>query len=160
MVSRSQESLRLLSASAIEDGHAALRRILRRAHWEVVSASSGQDAQSLLLTWACPVVICHVDFRDGAWKLWLRRTRQLPDAPQIIVSSQRGGGILWLEASGLGCYDILAWPYVDEEVLRVVSLAWSQWKRESQSRLAHSKPPASSPSPGAAESHKRLGRAS
>jgi hypothetical protein len=83
-----------------------------------------------------------MDFRDDGWKSWLYEIRQLASAPKVIVSSQRGES-LWMEAPSLGCYDILACPYVGDEVLRVLSLAWSQWKRDRESRLFRPKPPGS-----------------
>jgi DNA-binding response OmpR family regulator len=123
-----EEPIRLLSVSVFEDDHAGLRRILSGANWQVVGASTTKDAKALLLANQMPLVICAASVCDSEWKSWVVETCQLPEAPKLIISSRLACESLWTEALDLGCYDVLSWPYVASEVLRVVSLAWHRWK--------------------------------
>jgi DNA-binding response OmpR family regulator len=52
----------------------------------------------------------------------------LSNPPFLIVTSRTADERLWAEALNLGAYDVLAKPYNQAEVIRVVSLAWLLWK--------------------------------
>ena len=140
-----EESVALLSVSSREEDHASLRRILCDTNWEVVEVSVGRDANTKLLAHKMPVVIFAANVFDGEWNLLLAAARQLPDPPKLIVSLRAVNDRFWAEMPNLGCYDVLARPYMAEEVRRVVGLAWNRWNRECENRFAHPKPPASAP---------------
>lgn len=126
-----EEPVHLLSTGVIEDDHAGLRRILGDAKWQVVGASTVQEAQALLLAHRVPLVICAAPLCEGPWNSWVAETCRLPGAPKLIVSSRLFCESVWTDALSLGCYDVLSWPYVASEVLRVVSLAWHRWRWDS-----------------------------
>ena len=138
-----EEPIRLLSASVIEDDHAAVQRILCGSNWQVVGAPTAEDAKALLLAHNVHLVICSASLHDREWRSWLAETSQLPEAPKVIISSRLACGSLWAEALDLGCYDVLSWPYVASEVLRVVSLAWNRWNSDCGRPVARPKPPRS-----------------
>jgi len=131
-----EEPIHLLSASAIEDDHAALRGILCGPNWQVLGASTTEDAKAALLSHQVPLVICAAPLCDSGWKSWVAETCQLPEAPKLIVASGPACASFWAEALDLGCYDVLFWPYVASEVLRVAGLAWQRWKWDSPHRGA------------------------
>jgi DNA-binding response OmpR family regulator len=128
-----EEPIRLLLASANGDDHSELRRILYGANWQVVGASSYKDAKALLPAHKVHLVICAATLCDIEWKSWIAETCQQPEAPKVIVSSRLTPESPRSEALNPGCYDVLSWPYVASEVLRVVSLAWHRWKWECSS---------------------------
>jgi hypothetical protein len=132
----SEEPIRLLSVSAIEDDQAALRGILCGPDWQVVGASTAEDAKALLLAHRVPIVICAAPLCDSGWKSWVAETCQLPEAPKLIVASRPACASPWAEALDLGCYDVLFWPYAASEVLRVAGLAWDRWKWDCSHRGA------------------------
>ncbi len=129
----------ILLVVAREDEHASLRHILTGGDWQVLDAHSIRHAKALLLAGQVPVAILSA----GDWKWWSQETGLLPAAPKLIVSSHQAHESLWTEDLGLGCYDVLYWPYAAREVLRVVLLASECWKRESGQHLARPKPPGS-----------------
>src|SRR5260370_11442437 len=112
-----EEPTRLLSASVIEEDHTALERILCGSQWQVVGASTTEDAEALLLANKMPLVICAAPLVDSDWKSWVRQACQRPEAPKLIMSARVPGERFWTEALGLSCYDVLPWPYVASEVL-------------------------------------------
>ena len=145
MVACPEEPVALLAVSSQEEDHASLRRILCDANWQVVEASDGRDAKPKLLAHKMAVVIFAANLSDGDWNLLLAGARQLPDPPKLIVSLRAVNDRFWAEVPNLGCYDVLARPYMAEEIRRVVGLAWNRWNRECENRFAHPKPPASAP---------------
>lgn len=138
-----EESVRLLSASVIQDDHIGLRRILCDARWQVVGASTSKDAKALLEAHQVPLVICAAPLCESDWKSWVAETCRLPEAPKLIMSSRLAAEALWTEALDLGFYDVLSWPYVASEVLHVVSLAWHRWEWDCGRSVARPKPPRS-----------------
>ena len=127
----------------MEGDHAALRRILGGADWEVVECATCQEARSLLRAHKIPVVIGGASLGERDWKSVLAETCRQPDAPKLILSAHPSNQSLWTEALRVGCYDILAWPYTTEEVLRVAVLACDRWKRDCEGHVAEAKPPTS-----------------
>jgi len=77
-----------------------------------------------------PIVLCERDLLPGTWKDMLIESALLPDPPLLIVTSRLADDYLWAEALNLGAYDVLAKPFDEGEVARVVSLAWLRWKDE------------------------------
>ena len=76
------------------------------------------------------IVICEATLPDADWREVLWRTASLEAAPRIIVVSQHADESLWAEVLNLGGYDVLPMPLVEDEVVRVVGLAWQNWKNE------------------------------
>ena len=64
-----------------------------------------------------PVVICEKSLPDGEWKDLLGKT------PRLIVTSHAADEALWAEVLNLGGYDVLAQPFDEQEVRRVVAMA-------------------------------------
>jgi DNA-binding response OmpR family regulator len=73
------------------------------------------------------VVVCERDLPPGSWKDVLDQVTILPNPPSLIVTSRLADERLWAEALNLGAYDVLAKPFDDAEVMRVVSGAWRAW---------------------------------
>jgi len=113
---------------AIEDGHAALQRILGAGKWQVAGASTVEDAKAVLLVHSVLLVICAAPLCDRRWKSWPAETCRLSVAPKPIVSSGLACESRWAEALSLGCYAVWSRPYVASQVLRVVSLVWRRWR--------------------------------
>jgi DNA-binding response OmpR family regulator len=52
----------------------------------------------------------------------------LPDPPLFIVASRLADERLWAEALNLGAWDVLAKPFVADEVTRIVDIARQHWR--------------------------------
>jgi hypothetical protein len=85
------EPIRLLSARAMEDEAAALRRALSDSQWQVDDASSGQDARSVPGARMMPVVVRAFNLFDRQWKAFLAGARQMLVSPRLMLSTHREG---------------------------------------------------------------------
>ena len=94
-----------------------LAGILRSASWEVRPAQSFHEALTQLSAQSAQVVICERALADGEWKDLLGK------APRLIVTDRVADESLWAEVLNLGGYDVLAQPFDELEVRRVVALA-------------------------------------
>ena len=74
-----------------------------------------------------PVVLCDSDTQPLAWRDLLDQVHRLPDPPYVIVTSRLADDRFWSEALNLGAYDVLAKPFEESEVSRVVTIAWLRW---------------------------------
>ena len=94
-----------------------LAGILRGGEWAVRPAHSFAEALEQLSGDGAPVVICESSLPDGNWKDLLGKT------PRLIVTSHAADEALWAEVLNLGGYDVLAQPFDEQEVRRVVAMA-------------------------------------
>ena len=58
---------------------------------------------------------------DGDWIDVLRLTRGTPTETQLIVTDLQADARFWSEALNLGAYDMLAQPFYEPEVRRILS---------------------------------------
>jgi DNA-binding NtrC family response regulator len=117
----------VLSISPIEDDHNCLEQILSEFRWTLHRALTLPSAIAFLAENRAPVVICERDLAPGTWKDMLDGAIILPQPPCVIVTSRLADECLWEEALQTGAYDVLAKPFVREEVIRLVSLAARSW---------------------------------
>jgi DNA-binding response OmpR family regulator len=106
----------LLVCATTEAGD-TLAGMLRAGNCAVQTANSFEAACGYLSDGASPVVICERSLSDGDWKDLLDKT------PRLIVTSRVADEALWAEVLNLGGYDVLAQPFDEFEVRRVVALA-------------------------------------
>ncbi len=102
---------------AMVDAGDTLTGILRAGNCAVQRANSFEAACGYLSDGETPVVICERSLSDGDWKDLLGKTRKL------IVTSRVADEALWAEVLNLCGYDVLAQPFDEFEVRRVVELA-------------------------------------
>jgi DNA-binding response OmpR family regulator len=125
----------VLSISPIEEDHFLLQNILNRVQDTpdpscAFTVSSGATLTAALLALQkhqFAIVVCERDLPPGSWKDVLEQVAILPDPPSLIVTSRLADERLWAEALNLGAYDVLAKPFDNTEVMRVVGAAWRAW---------------------------------
>ena len=106
-----------------------LRGIFARTQWRWHSVASIAEAMSWMAQRGSPqVMICDQNLPDGSWRLLFEQTEILPRAPKFIVSSRVADDYLWAEVLNLGGHDVLATPFDQSEVARVVGSAVESWK--------------------------------
>jgi len=132
----------VLAVSPFEDDHLFLRNIFSHSKWRISGVQCWREALDYLSERRTAVVICERDLPDSDWKKVLVELSSMPDSPLLIVTSRSADDHLWAEVLNLGGYDVLMKPFETLEVVRVVSLAWLNWKtglerqrREAASRL-------------------------
>jgi DNA-binding response OmpR family regulator len=94
-----------------------LAGMLRAGNCAVRTTNSFREACGELSSDGNPVVICERSLPDGDWKDLVGKT------PRLIVTSHAADEALWAEVLNLGGYDVLAQPFDEQEVRRVVAMA-------------------------------------
>ena len=121
----------VLSVSPIQEDHSALERCLAPqcgggCIWTLRSCLTFESALSRLRE-GVPIVVSESDLRPATWRDLLQYVSLLPDPPPVIVTSRLADEHLWAEALNLGAYDVLAKPFNNDEVRRVLESAWRYW---------------------------------
>jgi len=134
----SRASVSVLLASPVEEDHSSLREILARSPWRLIETRTCQGALTLIKRHGVTVVICEKTLPDGNWRTLLGATADMPQRPQIIVTSRLADHHLWVDVLELGGYDLLMTPFDPTEVSRVVSMALFSSRRAHTQRAASS----------------------
>lgn len=66
-------------------------------------------------------VLTEATVSDGNWIDLLGLTRDTPTETQLIVTDLQADARFWSEALNLGAYDMLAQPFYEPEVRRILS---------------------------------------
>jgi len=72
------------------------------------------------------VVLTEAALPDGNWLDALRLARDSPHEPEVIVTDPLADARFWAEALNLGAYDLLAQPFYEPEVRRILNNACSR----------------------------------
>lgn len=118
----------VLLISPFEEDHVFLHNLFSHSKWHLKAVRSWRDALSHLADHTTPVVLCEREVADSTWKQVLSELSHLPDVPLLILTSRLADDYFWAEVLNLGGYDVLMKPFDQTEVVRVVSLAWLNWK--------------------------------
>ncbi len=128
-----KEAPTILLVGQRQEDCASLLDILRRSNWKLTRASSPAEASVLMSKQVIPVVLCEPGLSGGGWEALIEISSRLPRPPRLIVYSWLADERLWGQVLNLGGWDVLAVPFVPEEVFRVVDLAWDSWSRAGSS---------------------------
>ena len=115
---------RVLTICPQPEDRVRLHEILRRYRFRLDEAVTWRDGAERLALTRPHVVICDATLPDTDWKEVLGEAASLSNAPRVIVISRLADESLWAEVLNLGGYDVLPTPLVEDEVTRVVWLAW------------------------------------
>ena len=89
-------------------------------------AESLQQARERLCTQKYDVVLTEAELPDGGWLDVLHLVRESPYQPEVIVTDKQADARFWAEALNLGAYDLLAQPFFEPEVQRILYNACSR----------------------------------
>ena len=109
-----------------------LRRILGHSRWTLVESNSLAQTRQLLGAKASVVLICDTKLGDGTWREVLDETLQLAEPPPVIVTAAQADEHLWMEVLNRGGYNLLGRPFQEQEVFRVISMAWLHRRERGQ----------------------------
>ncbi len=124
----------ILAVSPAEDDHLLLAHVFSHSNWRFEGVRTCAEASKSLAQSGVAVVICAPELPDGSWRDLLARAARESVPPRLIVASRLADDALWAEVLDRGGYDVLSMPFEPPEVIRVVSLAWRQWKHDSLNR--------------------------
>lgn len=119
--------VRVLAVSPHEQDHRVLSSIFSHTAWDMEYATCCKTAIERLNKNSVPVVLCEATLPDGSWTDILKITREMKAPSYVIVTSQQADDRLWAEVLNIGAYDVLAKPFVEPEVYRIIGLAWRHW---------------------------------
>lgn len=131
----------ILSISPSNEDFAALAPILDRsnctsctdARWRLETAPTIESGLSALRKSRIPIVLCEKDMLPVSWPAFLEGSETLPEPPFLIITSRLADELFWAEALARGAYDVIAKPFDGKEVVRVLNLAWTEWKNTHKS---------------------------
>ncbi len=130
------EVISVLAVTAAEEEVVFLEHLFSHSKWKLDVARSCGEARRRLQIGAAPVVLCSRHLPDGTWRDLLAESSAWPERPRLIVMARSADDQLWAEVLDQGGYDLLAQPLDTREVVRVISLAWRQWRSERERKPA------------------------
>ena len=105
------------------------RRLSRMLHGLPVllnHAETLQQARAKLRQEEYDVILTEAALPDGRWLDVLHLARECPQEVEVIVTDPRADARFWAEALNLGAYDLLAQPFYEPEVRRILYNACSR----------------------------------
>jgi DNA-binding NtrC family response regulator len=105
---------------------AAIATILRPTALRLDHAATLQDARRLLFENSYGAILTEAQLPDGAWTDVMELTFEARVFPAVIVTHPLADDRFWAEVLNLGAYDLLAQPFDQGEVRRILSHACAQ----------------------------------
>ena len=119
----------VLSVTPSQEAQNRLKYIFGHTNWKLETVGSCFDALSRLRELHSAVVVCEHKLPDGGWQDLLHGVLDMPTPPNVIVTAPDADDVLWSDVLNRGGYDVLARPFDSSEVVRIISLAWMNWKQ-------------------------------
>jgi two-component system response regulator HydG len=82
------------------------------------------------------VILTEANLPDGKWLDVLHLVRECPRETEVIVTDPQADARFWAEALNLGAYDLLAQPFSEPEVRRILFNACSRSHAQPQTMAA------------------------
>jgi two-component system, NtrC family, response regulator PilR len=111
---------RVLFLSGRHEDARRLSQMLDALPLDFDHAGSLKLARALLQQADYNVVLTEAALPDGSWVDALQLARECPCDPQVIVTDPQADARFWAEALNLGAYDLLAQPFYEPEVRRIL----------------------------------------
>jgi len=103
-----------------------LSRMLKPLPLVLHHAGSLQQARAKLQEEEYDVILTEAALPDGKWLDVLHLARECPSEVEVIVTDPQADARFWAEALNLGAYDLLAQPFYEPEVRRILYNACSR----------------------------------
>ncbi len=114
---------RILFLSGHRDDARRLTQMLQSLPVVLDHADSLQQARTRLGRNDYQVVLTEATLPDGNWLDALHLAREYPRPLEVIVTDAQADARFWTEALNLGAYDMLAQPFYEPEVRRILNNA-------------------------------------
>jgi DNA-binding response OmpR family regulator len=128
----SQQEVMLLLVGAVEDNDSKSASFFSHSTWQARRVPGCREALPLIRLGLHGVIVVERDLPDGNWKDVLEFASFRNKPPLVIVTSRLADDYLWAEVLNLGGYDVLAKPFIRDEVNRTINLAWQRWKNQGE----------------------------
>jgi len=117
---------RVLFISGRQEDARSLSQMLHSLPVKLEHVESLRQARTRLHRLDYQVILTEADLPDGKWLDVLRLARECPRETEVIVTDRQADGRFWAEALNLGAYDLLAQPFYEPEVRRILYNACSR----------------------------------
>ena len=117
---------RILYVSGHREDALQLSQMLHALPVALDHVDSVQQARAQLRQNEYDVVLTEAALPDGNWLDVLHLAREYPREVEVIVTDQQADARFWAEALNLGAYDLLAQPFYEPEVRRILYNACSR----------------------------------
>jgi DNA-binding NtrC family response regulator len=117
---------RILFVSGHPDDARRLSRMLHSLPLKVDHVETLQQARAKLQQDDYGVILTEAALPDGKWLDALDLAREFPQNLAVIVTDPQADARFWAEALNLGAYDLLAQPFYEPEVRRILNNACSR----------------------------------
>jgi len=116
---------RILFISGHQEDARELLQMLHSLPLVLDHAGTLRQARAQLQRDHYDVVLTEAALPDGNWLDVLHLVRETPRELQVVVTDAQADARLWSDALNLGAFDLLAQPFYEPEVRRVLSNACS-----------------------------------
>jgi DNA-binding NtrC family response regulator len=124
---------RILFISGRQEDARNLSQMLHALPLKLEYAPSLHQARTRLHQQEYEVILTEAALPDGKWLDVLHLARECPRETEVIVTDPRADASFWAEALNLGAYDLLAQPFYEPEVRRILFNACSRPSSQRQS---------------------------
>ena len=111
---------RILFISGRPSDARRLARMLQPLPLILEHAPNLQLARTMLRLDDYDVILTEAALPDGRWLDVLHLAREYPKEVEVIVTDAQADAKFWAEALNLGAYDLLAQPFYEPEVRRIL----------------------------------------
>jgi DNA-binding NtrC family response regulator len=119
---------RILCISGHPDDARRLSEMLHALPLVIDQVDSVRQARAQLQLQEYDTVLTEAVLSDGKWLDVLHLVRENPRQMAVIVTDAKTDTRLWAEVLNLGAYDLLAQPYHEPEVRRILYNACSRFE--------------------------------
>ena len=127
---------RILFISGRQEDALQLSSMLHTLPIKLEHVASLSHARTRLNQLDYDVILTEAELPDGKWLDVLHLARECPRETEVIVTDPQADASFWAEALNLGAYDLLAQPFYEPEVRRILSNACSRRAFQPQSAAA------------------------
>jgi DNA-binding NtrC family response regulator len=127
---------RILFISGRPEDARHLSRMLHALPLELEHVPSLLKARTQLQHQEYDVILTEAALPDGKWLDVLHLVRECPRETEVIVTDPQADARFWAEALNLGAYDLLAQPFYEPEVRRILFNACSRPASQAHSTAA------------------------
>jgi DNA-binding NtrC family response regulator len=114
---------RILCISGHQEDARQLSQMLHALPLAVDHVGTLRLARTQLRTQDYDVILTDAALPDGNWLDVLHLVRETPREMKVVVTDPQADAHFWAEALNLGAYDLLAQPFYEPEVRRILSSA-------------------------------------
>jgi DNA-binding NtrC family response regulator len=124
---------RILFLSGRPEDARQITLMVQPLHAFVEHVATVHHAQAKLREGEYDIVLTEATLPDGNWLDVLHLVRACPQELEVIVTDPQADSRLWSEALNRGAYDLIAQPFYEPEVQRILANACSRHVERSSS---------------------------